>query len=231
MTNIGGGPGQRAVQPEAEALLRAGPREGSTSAPRLTQVPLRDSPAAFFNLGPGDTLLTLDGYPIRDAGELENHFADTPIVFRDVRTSQLREMRVVIPWPGEVKMSGFTLGVTVEPGTVRHRPPGPGANGPATMTSLGLRVIEVTPGAGAAAGLRPGDTILSAGPRPTRDPAALLRSVAESTRILPMTVVGADGRVRNVVVDFKRMPVGPPPPPQGRPPAPDPAPKSPEPPH
>jgi S1-C subfamily serine protease len=75
----------------------------------------------------------------------------------------------------------------------------PGFPPSARPTSPALRITSVTPGSPAArAGLRAGDTLLTAGQFTTRSTDDLRNAIAQSGGVLPMTVMDSFGKVRSV---------------------------------
>ena len=99
-------------------------------------------------------------------------------------------------------MSLGIMAVTVQvniPGVAAATTPGfPSAARPTTPA---LRITDVTPESPAAlAGLRPGDTLLTAGQFSTGSIDDLRNAIAQSRGVLPMTVMDGYGKVRSVTV-------------------------------
>ena len=75
----------------------------------------------------------------------------------------------------------------------------PGSPTAARPTTQALRITAVTPGSPAArAGLRPGETLLTAGQFSTGSVDGLRNAIAQSGGVLPMTVMDRNGKVRSV---------------------------------
>jgi len=149
----------------------------------------------------------LDGQSIHGPGDVLNHYAQTTVIFVNIRTDQPQSGAVFIPTggppqppnpPGPPGGSPYVLGVVAVPVTLNdggaaysaRRPgsyynPNPGGN----VSIPGLRITQVTPGSAAQrAGLEVGDTIISINQTPTTDPQAMRRAIAHSGGVLNMTV-------------------------------------------
>jgi S1-C subfamily serine protease len=189
---------------------------GTYYGAQLTQDPFPGSPLSQpqINLKAGDTITHLDGVPLTSALQLEQHHSQTSVTFVNVRTGQIKTRWVYLPPPGAGvggggggvgggPVPGMSLGimaVTVQvniPGVDAAAPPGfpPSAR----PTSPALRITAVTPGSPAArAGLRPGETLLTAGQFSTGSIDDLRNAIAQSGGVLPMTVMDGYGKVRSV---------------------------------
>jgi S1-C subfamily serine protease len=187
---------------------------GTYSGAQLTQDPFPGSPLSQpqINLKAGDTITHLDGIPLTSAGQLEQHHSQTSVTFVNVRTGQIRTRWANLPPPGGGvggggvgggPVPGMSLGIMAV--TVQVNLPGaaaaavPGFPPSARPTSPALRITAVTPGSPAAlAGLRPGETLLTAGQLSTRSTDDLRNAIAQSGGVLPMTVMDGYGKVRSV---------------------------------
>jgi S1-C subfamily serine protease len=182
---------------------------GTYYGAQLTQDPFPGSPLRQpqINLKAGDTITHLDGVPLTSALQLEQHHSQTSVTFVNVRTGQIKTRWAHLPPPDAGvaggPVPGMSLGimaVTVQvntPGVAAAAPPGfpPSAR----PTRPALRITTVTPGSPAArAGLRAGDTLLTAGQFTTRSTDDLRNAIAQSGGVLPMTVMDGFGKVRSV---------------------------------
>lgn len=182
---------------------------GTHYGAQLTQDPLPGSPLrqSQINLKAGDAITHLDGVPLTSAGQLEQHHSQTSVTFVNARTGQIKTRWTHLPpqdaGVGGGPVPGMSLGimaVTVQvntPGVAAAAPPGfpPSAR----PTRPALRITSVTPGSPAArAGLRPGETLLTAGQFSTRSTDDLRNAIAQSGGVLPMTVMDGYGKVRSV---------------------------------
>jgi S1-C subfamily serine protease len=181
---------------------------------RLTQDPFPGSPLGQpqINLKAGDTITHLDGVPLSSALQLEQHHSQTSVTFVNGRTGQIKTRWAYLPPPGAgvggggaggAPVPGMSLGIMAV--TVQVNTPGvaaaaiPGFPPSARPTRPALRITSVTPGSPAArAGLRPGETLLTAGQFSTRSTDDLRNAIAQSGGVLPMTVMDGYGKVRSV---------------------------------
>ena len=132
------------------------------------------------------------------------------MTFLNVRTGQMKTRWTILPPPGEGggesgPVPGMSLGIMAVP--VQVHIPGaaaagtPGFPSAARAITPALRITDVTPGSPAAlAGLRPGDTLLTAGQFSTGSIDDLRNAIAQSRGMLPMTVMDGYGKVRSVTV-------------------------------
>jgi len=184
---------------------------GTHFGARLTQDPFPGSPLSQpqINLRAGDTITHLDGLPLTRAAQLEQHHSRTSVTFVNGRTGQINTRWANLPPPGVGvgggPVPGMSLGIMAVP--VQVNVPGaapaatPGFPPSARPTSPALRITAVTPGSPAArAGLRPGETLLTAGQFSTGSPDDLRNAIAQSGGVLPMTVMDSYGKVRSVTV-------------------------------
>lgn len=189
---------------------------GTYYGAQLTQDPFPGSPLRQpqINLKAGDTITHLDGVPLTSALQLEQHHSQTSVTFVNVRTGQIKTRWTYLPPPdGDVGGGGvgggpvprMSLGIMAV--TVQVNLPGvaaaaiPGFPPSARPTSPALRITAVTPGSPAAlAGLRPGETLLTAGQFSTGSIDGLRNAIAQSGGVLPMTVMDGYGKVRSVTV-------------------------------
>lgn len=187
---------------------------GTYYGAQLAQDPFPGSPLRQpqINLKAGDTITHLDGVPLTSALQLEQHHSQTSVTFVNVRTGQIKTRWAYLPPPGAGMegggvgggpVPGMSLGIMAMP--VQVNIPGvaaaapPGFPSSARPTSPALRITAVTPGSPAArAGLRPGDTLLTAGQFSTRSTDDLQNAIAQSGGVLPMTVMDGYGKVRSV---------------------------------
>lgn len=185
---------------------------GTHFGAQLTQDPFPGSPLSQpqIHIKAGDTITHLDGVPLSSALQLEQHHSQTSVTFVNVRTGQIKTRWTTLPPPdagvgggGGGPVPGMSLGimaVTVQvniPGVAAAAPPGfpPSAR----PTRPALRITSVTPGSPAArAGLRPGETLLTAGQFSTRSTDDLRNAIAQSGGVLPMTVMDGYGKVRSI---------------------------------
>jgi hypothetical protein len=72
-------------------------RIGDAAGARLTRLPMAKSAAGQLRLEPGDTIIRLDGLPIRAAVDVLNHHGDTEVVFINVRTGLPQSAVVKLP--------------------------------------------------------------------------------------------------------------------------------------
>lgn len=184
---------------------------GTYYGAQLTQDPFPGSPLSQpqINLKAGDTITHLDGIPLTSALQLEQHHSQTSVTFVNVRTGQIKTRWTNLPPPGGGVGGGpvprMSLGIMAVP--VQVNLPGvapaatPGFPPSARPTSPALRITAVTPGSPAArAGLRPGETLLTAGQFSTGSTDDLRNAIAQSGGVLPMTVMDGYGKVRSVTV-------------------------------
>jgi len=209
--------------PRMGIYFRLTPYAGYYGA-QLTQDPLPGSPLRQpqINLKAGDTITQLDGIPLTSAAQLEQHHSETSVTFFNVRSNQINTRWAILPPPaggasgGSGPAPGMSLGLMAVP--VQVNIPGAAAAGipgfppSARPTTPALRITEVTPGSPAArAGLRPGDSILTAGQFSTGSSDALRNAIAQSGGVLPMTVIDGYGNVRSVTVYLSGAGAAPPP--------------------
>lgn len=178
---------------------------GNGYGARLTQPPLPGSPLAQpqIALEPGDMITHLDGTPITTANELETHVDQTSVQFVNIRNNQRQVAWATLPsgsapnpnpgpFPPPAPNGPYVLGVVTVPvmvnaGQFYSAAPGVAAT---PATNQALRVTSVTPGSAAErAGLRPGDTILTAGQYTASDPGILRAAIGQSGGVLPLTVL------------------------------------------
>jgi len=182
---------------------------GTHFGAQLTQDPFPGSPLSQpqINLKAGDTITHLDGVPLTSALQLEQHHSQTSVTFVNVRTGQIKTRWTNLPPPGGGVGGGLVPGMSlgIMAVTVQVNIPGvaaaatPGFPPSARPTSPALRITAVTPGSPAAlAGLRPGETLLTAGQFSTRSTDDLRNAIAQSGGVLPMTVMDGYGKVRSV---------------------------------
>ena len=182
---------------------------GTYYGAQLTRDPFPGSPLSQpqINLKAGDTITHLDGVPLTSALQLEQHHSKTSVTFVNVRTGQIKTRWTTLPPPGGGGggglVPGMSLGIIAV--TVQVNIPGvaaaatPGFPTAARPTSPALRITAVTPGSPAAlAGLRPGETLLTAGQLSTGSIDDLRNAIAQSGGVLPMTVMDGYGKVRSV---------------------------------
>lgn len=184
-------------------------------AARLTQHPLPGSPLrqAQIQLEAGDMITHLDNIPIRDAGQLERHHSQTSVSFVNVRTNAPETRWAMLPpfggggggggvFPPPPPPQPMSLGVVAVPVTVNAGSAYTAgyAGAPAyPVATRALRITSVTMASAAAhAGLRPGDSILTAGSYAMSDVNSLRYAISQSGGVLPMTVQDAYGNTRNV---------------------------------
>jgi hypothetical protein len=60
--------------------------EGNTHGVRLTQFPTPGSPAAQLQLEPGDMIVSMDNQPFYTTNNVESHYAETSLIFMNIRT-------------------------------------------------------------------------------------------------------------------------------------------------
>jgi S1-C subfamily serine protease len=165
-----------------------------------------------INLKAGDTITHLDGLPLTSTLQLEQHHSQTSVTFVNGLTGQIKTRWTLLPPPGAGvgggdagggPVPGMSLGIMAV--TVQVDTPGvaataiPGFPPSARLTRPALRITSVTPGSPAArAGLRPGETLLTAGQFTTRSTDDLRNAIAQSGGVLPMTVMDGLGKVRSV---------------------------------
>jgi len=186
---------------------------GTYFGAQLTQDPFPGSPLRQpqIKLKAGDMITHLDDVPLSSALQLEQHHSQTSVPFVDVRTGQIKTRWTHLPPPGAGvgggggggPVPGMSLGIMAV--TVQVNTPGvaaaalPGFPPSARPTSPALRITSVTPRSPAArAGLRPGETLLTAGQFSTRSIDDLRNAIAQSGGVLPMTVMDGYGKVRSV---------------------------------
>lgn len=206
-------------------LTAQGPYYGA----RLTQPPTLYSPLrqAQVQLEPGDLITYLDGMPVTSPQELENHYAQTTITFVNVRTGYQESRSVFLPntpgpgpgpgpmppgpMPGAYVLGVQTVPVSVNVGAVAYAAPAPGFPAPPmpAPATVGLRVVSVSPGSAAAyAGLRPGDTLLTANSLSTNSQFALKQAIDTSNGVLNLTVLdGQTNSVRTLSANLAGPPV------------------------
>jgi S1-C subfamily serine protease len=176
---------------------------------QLTQDPFPGSPLSQpqIKLKAGDTITHLDGVPLSSARQLEQHHSQTSVTFVNVRTGQIKTRWTTLPpqggGGGGGLVPGMSLGIMAV--TVQVNIPGvapataPGYPASARPTRQALRITAVTPGSPAAlAGLRPGETLLTAGQFSTRSTDDLRNAISQSGGVLPLTVMDGYGKVRSV---------------------------------
>lgn len=184
---------------------------GTYYGAQLTRDPFPGSPLSQpqINLKAGDTITHLDGVPLTSAGQLEQHHSQTSVTFVNGRTGQIKTRWTNLPPAGGGVGGGLGPGMSlgIMAVTVQVNLPGvaaaatPGFPPSARPTSPALRITAVTPGSPAAlAGLRPGETLLTAGQFSTRSIDDLRNAIAQSGGVLPMTVMDGYGKVRSVTV-------------------------------
>ena len=184
---------------------------GTHYGAQLTQDPFPGSPLSQpkINLKAGDTITHLDGVPLANALQLEQHHSRTSVTFVNARTGKIKTRWTTLPPPGAgvggggEPVPGMSLGIMAV--TVQVNTPGvaaaalPGFPPSARPTRPALRITSVTPGSPAArAGLRPGETLLTAGQFSTGSTDDLRNAIAQSGGVLPMTVMDGYGKVRSI---------------------------------
>lgn len=166
---------------------------------------LSDSPAAAAGLAPGDIILSFNEQPVDSAAALPplvgTVAAGETVTLKVLREGERREISVEIgALPQDLALRS--------PETAQQGAPAPEKTHGLTLENLseqtrselglvrgGVRVVEVQEGAGARAGLRPGDIILAVGREPIASAASLGARLA-----------GADGPVALLVLrDGARM--------------------------
>ena len=169
-----------------------------------------------IQLEQGDTITHLDGVPITHAGELETHHSRTTVTFVNIRTGRPQVSFADLPplndpGPGPIPNPGgpYLLGVNAVPVDLNLGSAAAGATGsspspypyplPRPGTTRGLRVVTITPGSAAdRAGVRVGDTLLTAGRSALTDIQALRQAIGESGGVLPLTVVDPYMNTRSI---------------------------------
>ena len=73
------------------------PRPRGKFGAKLTSNPEPNSPAAGLGFEIGDTIIAMDDHPFTKPSDLDNHFANTTVLFIDVRTGQEKMLEIVLP--------------------------------------------------------------------------------------------------------------------------------------
>ncbi len=179
------------IQPVTKELAESFGLDRPTGA-LIAQV-MPDSPAAESGFQPGDIILEFDGHKVESSGQLPPIVGNTPVGKRVkvkiLRDGKPRTLEVTIRELKEDKVrtarsSGAleTLGMRVADLTSDERE----ALG---LKDHGVRVVEVTDGPAAEAGLRKGDVIESLNHRPVKNVKALRDMLKSLPRGKPIPVL------------------------------------------
>jgi serine protease Do len=156
-----------------------------------------DGPAAAAGVQEGDVILSFDGRAIESAGALPATVAAAKPgrevdleVWRDRASRKLRVKLDGAETAEAVADAGAPVGGRLG---LRVRPAGPGEAGD-SKAGRGLVVEEVS-GPAAAAGIQPGDVVLSANGRPVRQVQDLRAAVADSKDVVALLVQRGPSRI------------------------------------
>ncbi len=164
------------IQPLSPELAESFGLDQVTGA--LVNQVLAGSPAELAGIKRGDVLLRIAGRKVRSARELRLLVANTPagktVDLELVRNGKPLTISVTIAPRDPEQTATSAVPTTPEPGKGLGLSVGPNPEGP------GVMVDAVVPqGAAAAAGVRPGDLILSINRQQVNDPAAFSRAVSK----------------------------------------------------
>ena len=151
------------------------------------------SAAARAGLQPGDVIVAIDDYPIRDAGDLRNRIGlqrvGNRVVVTLLRDGRQREITVAIEDARAAAVEGGEL-----------RPELAGARLADIPDRAGVAVVEVVPGSPAARyGLRPEDRLLAVNRRAVENLAELRRLLRRGGRGLALTIERGGSRLLIVI--------------------------------
>jgi len=154
-------------------------------------------PAAAAGVQEGDVILSFDGRAIDSAGALPATVAAAKpgreVDLEVWRERASRKLRVKLGGPEAAEAVADAGAPARGRLGLRLRPAGPGEAGD-SKAERGLVVEEVT-GPAAAAGIRPGDVVLSANGRPVREVQDLRAAVEDSKDIVALLVQRGSSRI------------------------------------
>ncbi len=179
------------IQPVTKELAESFGLDRPTGA-LIAQV-MPDSPASQADLQPGDIILEFDGHKVTSSGQLPPIVGNTPVgkrvKVRILRDGKPRTVEVTIRELQEEKFKTAkakgvleALGMTVADLSPEEREE-------LGLKNHGVRVVEVTDGPAALAGLRKGDVIESVNHRPVKNVEALREMIKSLPKGKPLPVL------------------------------------------
>ncbi|WJW76364.1 DegQ family serine endoprotease [Thiohalobacter sp. IOR34] len=177
------------LTPELAEALKLSRRSGAV----ITQV-IKGSAAEQAGLRSGDVVVEVNGKPVKSSADLRNTIGLLPVGselrLKIIRDGKPRRLRATIARPRQEQIQAGKLSPYLEGAVLGNLTP----DHPLAGKVQGIEIVEVEPGSRAwAAGLRPGDVIVSINRQPVSDLEEAEKALRAARQGVLLNVLRGDG--------------------------------------